>query len=494
MNFPFHRIVACAQASLVAAMLAACGGGSGTSAAAPTPDRGTGGAQDTVPAVLLSANSSGIAATFSVHGAIDRTNPFFKAFGNGRSCATCHRQEDGWSLTPASVLARFDATDGTDPLFLPLDGANSPHADVSTAEARRSAYSMLLSKAVIRMGRPLPASAEFELIEVDDPYGYAGSNELSLYRRPLPAANLRFLSSVMWDGRDTGRDADSGLCIAGTGDCFSPLDANLGRQANQAVLGHAQAKARLTEEEQAAIVRFESGLFAAQLSDNAAQSLTGAGAQGGPQVLYDNAFYFGINDTDAGDYRTGAAHTSHAMRMFSAWSGTSSSLADPDTPASEAEALTAARRSIARGQAIFNGRPIFIDSVGGMKNASVRGTCTTCHNAPNAGSRSTPLMFNLGIADASRRTSDLPLYTLRHKTTGATVQTTDPGAALVSGKWEDIGRFKVPVLRGLAARAPYFHNGSAADTEAVVTFYNERFKMGLNAQDAADLAAFLKAL
>src|SRR5262245_42537799 len=71
--------------------------------------------------------------------------------------------------------------------------------------------------------------------------------------------------------------------------------------------------------------------------------------------------------------------------------------------------------------------------------------------------------LNLGLTDAERRTPDMPLYTLRNKTTGEIKVTTDPGGALVTGKWKDIGRFKGPILRGLAARAPYFHNGFAKD-------------------------------
>jgi cytochrome c peroxidase len=74
------------------------------------------------------------------------------------------------------------------------------------------------------------------------------------------------------------------------------------------------------------------------------------------------------------------------------------------------------------------------------------------------------------------------------------VQTSDPGAAMVTGKWADIGKFKTPNLRGASARAPFFHDGSAPDMEAVVQFYDRRFRMGLNPQEAADLAAFLKAL
>ena len=34
--------------------------------------------------------------------------------------------------------------------------------------------------------------------------------------------------------------------------------------------------------------------------------------------------------------------------------------------------------------------------------------------------------------------------------TGAVRKTTDPGRALLTGKWKDIGKFKGPVLRGLA--------------------------------------------
>jgi cytochrome c peroxidase len=102
--------------------------------------------------------------------------------------------------------------------------------------------------------------------------------------------------------------------------------------------------------------------------------------------------------------------------------------------------------------------------------------------------------LNIGIADASRRTPDLPLYTLRNKSTGETMQTTDPGRALVTGKWRDVGKFKGPILRGLAARAPYFHNGSAASLGEVVDFYNSRFGIGLTSQEHADLVAFLRTL
>jgi cytochrome c peroxidase len=58
----------------------------------------------------------------------------------------------------------------------------------------------------------------------------------------------------------------------------------------------------------------------------------------------------------------------------------------------------------------------------------------------------------------------------------------------------DIGKLKGPVLRGLAARAPYFHNGSAASLQDVVEFYDQRFSIGLSKQDKADLVVFLNSL
>jgi cytochrome c peroxidase len=65
---------------------------------------------------------------------------------------------------------------------------------------------------------------------------------------------------------------------------------------------------------------------------------------------------------------------------------------------------------------------------------------------------------------------------------------------LITGKWKDIGKVKGPILRALAARAPYFHNGSASDLGAVVDFYNQRFGIGFTEEERADLIAFLRTL
>jgi cytochrome c peroxidase len=163
-----------------------------------------------------------------------------------------------------------------------------------------------------------------------------------------------------------------------------------------------------------------------------------------------------------------------------------------------------ARRAIARGQEIFNTKTFTISGVGGLNDvtfasgvtvpASFQGTCTICHDTPNVGDHSVKAPLNIGLTDPARRTPDMPLYTLRNKVTSVLVQTTDPGRAMVTGKWDDIGKFKGPILRGLAARAPYFHNGSAATLDDAIEFYDTRFGIGFTAQEKADLAAFLRAL
>jgi cytochrome c peroxidase len=55
-------------------------------------------------------------------------------------------------------------------------------------------------------------------------------------------------------------------------------------------------------------------------------------------------------------------------------------------------------------------------------------------------------------------------------------------------------RFKPPTLRGLSARAPYFHNGIAATLRDVVRHDDEVQGFGFTQAEEDDLVAFLEAL
>src|SRR5690348_6699013 len=196
-------------------------------------------------------NENGVAQTFDSAGPLDTSGPFFQSLGsNGRSCVTCHQPGDNWSITPKSIRARFDRTQGMDPLFRTNDGANCDTMDVSTVAAKRAAYSQLLNKGLIRVTLPVPVNAEFTVANVVNPYGCTDSTTVSVYRRPLPSTNLRFLTTVMWDGRES---------FAG-----NTLEQNLRHQASDATTGHAQG-AELPDAVQAQIVAFEMSLTTAQI-------------------------------------------------------------------------------------------------------------------------------------------------------------------------------------------------------------------------------------
>ncbi|HYO80038.1 MAG TPA: hypothetical protein VES20_01445 [Bryobacteraceae bacterium] len=453
-------------------------------AGAVIPLRGSG---DGSANVLTFRNESGHAMTVTTARRLDLKGAFFQSLGtNGRSCVHCHQPDAAWSITPAGLKRVFDETDGLDPVFRTIDGANSPGADVSTVGKRRTAYSMLLNKGVIRVGLPIPPNAEFELVKVDDPYGFASAAELSLFRRPLPGTNVRFISAVMWDGRETS-------IPIGT---LASLKENLKRQALDATMGHAQASAPPTQAQIDDIVEFVFGLHTAQTWDESAGTLFARGARGGPAAVTGQEFYIGINDP-IGMNPTGATFDPAAMRLFTSWKNLKSTTSDP-TDWGDGRDRNAAREATARGEQLFNTRTFAIANVGGLndvlKAPVLQGTCTTCHDTPNVGNHSVSMPLNIGISDESRRTPDMPLYTMRNKVTGQVIRTTDPGRALITGKWSDMGLFKGPVLRALAARPPFFHDGSAATLADVVEFYNTRFEMALTAQEKADLVAFLRAL
>jgi hypothetical protein len=339
---------------------------------------------------------------------------------------------------------------------------------------------LLLKKGLIRISLPAPPSAQFSIVSIKDPYSCAETTptQPAMYRRPLPSTNLPFSATVMWDGRETF----AGLTI----------NQDLGSQASDATTGHAQATVAPSPEQLAQIVSFESSLFTAQTYDKAAGPLDDAGANGGPHTLPSEPFFLGINDP-LGDNPSGAAFNPDVFDLYNSWLNLHGS-----------DRQSAARRSIARGETLFNTFPIPITGVAGLNDAlgqaTIKGTCSTCHDAPNAGDHSLSLALNIGITDFPGRPgldiSGLPVYTVRCNTTNppTIMRTTDIGRAMVTGKCADVGKTKGPILRGLSARAPYFHNGSANTLDDAVTFYNLRFNMGLTVQQQADLVAFLKSL
>jgi len=458
---------------------------------------------------------TGIIGTLDVAGPVNEQGAFFQSLGtNGRTCGTCHVASQAMSVSTTQIQLRFAQTRGQDPLFAAVDGANCPNARTGNA----ADHSLLLSHGLIRIFLPLPANAQFSVSVVDDPYGCAmvpGANGaqpvISVYRRPLPTTNLNFLSTIMFDGRETHVPLSNGQTF------LANLNTDLTQQALDAITIHAQAAQPPTASQLADIVGFELGLFSAQIYDEDAGPLSAHGATGGPVNLAGQLYYPGINDSLGAD-PTGAAFNPASMTLFAAWTN----LQAGDGNFLE-EYQDAQRRKIAAGAALFGSAPVQISNVRGLNDnaalghpSTFTGTCTTCHDTPNVGNHSFPLPLDIGTGHsalpslepdpniaaglAELSMPNLPVYLISgcpnpfNPGQPESFYTTDPGKALISGLCSDFNRGKGPILRGLAARAPYFHNGSAADLNELVNFYNQRFQMNLTEEQKEDLVAFLNSL
>jgi cytochrome c peroxidase len=470
----------------------------------------------------VSADATGVIETFNVNGHTDTQGTFFQSLGtNGRSCSTCHVPDQAMSIAPPQIRQRFEQTRGRDPLFNAVDGANCGNAQTSS----ESAHSLLLSHGLIRIALAVPSNAQFTVTAIHDPYGCAlapdpvsGRMILSTYRRPLPSTNLRFLSTMMWDGRES--PAASALNSKAT---FSAnLNADLMQQAKDAVSTHAQGAVVPTDAQLNDIINFEMGLSTAQVYDRFAGNLDAHGAIGGTRNLVGEEYYPGINDVLGAD-PNGIAFDQSSMTLFAAWENGGNPYRDEDHDGRGPFDRRAARSDIAAGEVLFNTLPINITAVRGLNDSAalgnpavIKGTCTTCHDAPNVGNHSLPLPLDIGVGHSPRagfendpniakgiaelNEPDLPVFLVSGCPTpfgggqAASFYTTDLGKGMITGLCSDLNRVKGPILRGLAARAPYFHNGSAASVLQAVNFYNQRFSMNLTQEQKDQLVAFLNSL
>lgn len=110
--------------------------------------------------------------------------------GNGRSCATCHRPEDHFGLTPTTVEARYQALQARrqydphadDPLFRSID-ADDFDQDFTT----------LRTKALVRVVLPLPLNVTL----ADDP----AATTVAVWRAVPTVINASLTAPYQADGR-----------------------------------------------------------------------------------------------------------------------------------------------------------------------------------------------------------------------------------------------------------------------------------------------------
>lgn len=391
-----------------------------------------------------------------------KDHPFFVPLGtNGRACVTCHQPANAMSISASMVQQRWVATQGKDPIFAAIDGSNCP----DLPQEKDESHSLLLERGLIRIALPWPPKnaagqaikPQFRIEQVRDPTGCNSSPVyglkspqpmISVYRRPRIAANLPYVArsdgaTLMADGREP----------------------SLRSQAVTAILVHEQAKSAPGDAVMKQIVDFERQVFTAQNWDTRGGLLS---EKDGPSLL-------GAENVAHGVGGSGSLETANvSLQSFDAWRNPGG--------ARLAALQRSFRESAVRGFDLFFRRE-FQMSAGGT------GTCATCHQPGMSRS------VDVGTTNSptAKESDELPLFKITCDN-GRVSYTQDPGRALITGACADVGAILMQQFRGLAARAPYFVNGSATDLRELVGFYDRRFKIGLTEQQKQDLANFLSIL
>lgn len=460
------------------------------------------GADIVLPREMTFDNAAGRLGILNAEGPVaTRGHPFFEPLGtNGRACVTCHQPAGAMSLSLDLIRERWRVTGGRDPLFAAIDGSDNP----SLPQDRESSHSLLLNRGLFRVGLPWPpernSAPEFTIDIVRDPTGVNrdpvwGLNSarptVSVFRRPRPAANLKYvlapdngvfnvkLGVLLEKDPVTGRPVSMNMMA-------DARAATLAIQAEGAYHDHQEAEGQLRPDQLNPIIAFESQVYAAQIFDSGAKNLIEPGGPGalGPLNLF---------------RETAGVLNSPAKPVFLSF----------DRWKTDSEF----RQSAARGNDIFLNRTFWVRDVAhinsiGLGNPAKR-SCAVCHNAVMSGMDRAPGWVDLGTTNYPTWTEpktwnepgELPVFRLTcradarpHPFLGRVIYTSDPGRALVTGKCADIGAITMGQFRGLAARAPYFANGSAKNLMELVDYYDRRFDMRLTTQEKEDLVNFLKIL
>ncbi len=238
-----------------------------------------------------------------------------------------------------------------------MDGANCPN----TSSNNPASHSLLLKNGLIRIPIQLPAVSQFTIRAVVDPYGCAivtdsgtGLQTVSVYRRPLPTTNLRFLSAIMFDGRETIAPLNNPQTFQAN------LVADLMHQSVSATVTHAEG-AVPTIAQQTDIVNFELGLSSAQLADYHAGLLNQHGAMGGAHRSLGARLLPGYqrHPGRGSDRRGVQSHAIYAVFVV----GKSEILETGET-----RRQVAARQDIAAGEKLFNSHPLTVTGVRGLND------------------------------------------------------------------------------------------------------------------------------
>jgi hypothetical protein len=140
---------------------------------------------------------------------------------------------------------------------------------------------------------------------------------------------------------------------------------------------------------------------------------------------------------------------------------------------------------------------------------SPTGVCGFCHAGPMLDETSEFLLFpplppgtrlfTAFVSELNPGNRPVQEFIVDHGDgTSTTVTTPDPGRALITGDLADLNVFRTPTLWGAKDTAPYFHDNSAADLDALVDHYSNYFVIAglpaLTEQQKTDIIAYMQLL
>jgi cytochrome c peroxidase len=438
---------------------------------------------------------------------------------NGRSCATCHVPEDGFTLKPAHV-ARLLEDNPNDPLFNAID-ADDPTAETSTFEH--------LKKGLVRVWLTLPDNVD--LIDETGHVTTPPDRKIYVWRGVPSIFNAATSAPFQLDGRVATLEEQAQGAITGHSEGGVASRSELERIAAFERSTFSSDRARIVAEELASGVAFDEVSDVENLLELSDEEKRGrevyekvcAACHGGAnkativdRAIHDLAFAelkpdgtvrFEVPATDPPTPVLVAQPQNEFVNIGSAYETFLGQL-DPDShvytkdlsfPRYRYRFYTdASRREIAADlppasaplDADGGGIP---DGGGGFDEDEPPGGGAPPVDVDSDGN---PIVGpNFGLQTFSA----------------------DPGRAMITGSSNDFEAFDVPTLRGIAKTAPYFHNNSADTLERIVEVYSDHLLSkfpsltlpgekepdddgdagapeALTAEQKSDLVAFLKRL
>jgi cytochrome c peroxidase len=145
---------------------------------------------------------------------------------------------------------------------------------------------------------------------------------------------------------------------------------------------------------------------------------------------------------------------------------------DPISLLNVTRAIASFERTLISGDSPYD-RLLYRDEAGALTEAARRGmrlffserlSCSRCHGGFTF---SGPIAFE-GARPIEPTFHNNGLYNLGGE---GRYPAEDPGLFTVSGRAEDMGRFRAPTLRNIELTAPYMHDGSVATLDEVIEMY-----------------------